>query len=365
MKHFSWAVLAILAVQASGARTGRLGSKPHVNSTAGAAEPFRKPDSKELERMKEAINSTLANFADMGFTAPDPTQYGPYDMEAHVDIPVTGFSGCSAPYLGNIYLPIARAGGATPPPAPIIAFAHGFSQGAQMVDLTHRNDLFRPLVAMGFAIVAHQTGGLVDYCDSSHDQVQMLTWAKGSTYASRIDFSTAVLAGFSMGGRATLKNSADASVVAANNFTAVLAFMPHCSYGCGIPTLPTHFFAGDMDGVAPPQHTKKVYTATKKDKIWALVRGAGHIPLPAQWTSPLTPSAATFLSCKVFNNTQACTKAFGRYESCEYGCQHCGCQACAPCTPCWGASPPSWCASRCSACNACRDCDKCSHCNNR
>ena len=118
-------------------------------------------------------------------------------MEAVLDIPAEltwkGVkNNCSSPYRVN-----GRA--------PLISFAHGFNNGRNVLDERNRERIFQPLVEEGFFVIAYQHNG---FCDTPNKQMGAIEWLKTSSYASMIDFSNVGVAGFSLGGVAPWKSTA-------------------------------------------------------------------------------------------------------------------------------------------------------------
>uniref|UniRef100_A0A7S1PPU2 PET hydrolase/cutinase-like domain-containing protein n=1 Tax=Alexandrium catenella TaxID=2925 RepID=A0A7S1PPU2_ALECA len=326
--------------------------------------PLPHPDASELAALRRAVKEALVQSAAEGDPLegfpgiPDQESKEPIADEGNLgqvtgqvkvtvetDIAIEGFSGCPGPNKGNIYLP-AKAEGKVP----IIMFAHAFGAGGAAVDETHRNDLFIPLAKMGFAVVAHQTGGQLDYCDSSHDQTHMYNWAKNSTYAARIDFGRSILMGSSMGGRASLKNAADAHAVEKYGVVSAIVVNAHCTFGCGVPIVPVHFVAGRRDGIAHWQATKKVFESTHKNKTFGLLPRLSHIPSTREWTKLVTPRFQAFARCDMFGHADACKNAFDADFECTYSCAYCDCSSDADRT------------QKCKNCDDSCSCESCSRC---
>jgi len=279
--------------------------------------------------MRKEMADTLANFSmvksvagdlsavrDLAMAAP-----GSYNMVAETDVRIPQLqadtpigSSCSAPFKGNIYYPEAKPGGPAlnPQGGHVISFAHGFTEGAGVTDSKYRNVLFEPLVSMGFVVVAHQSGGLLDYCDSSFDQGKMLSWAL-KAHSSKINSAKSILMGFSMGGKATLKNAARKGFTRSFNISAAIVFMPHCTFGCDVPVVPTQFFTGTADTIAPPKFTRQAFDAMQADKLYTLKTDMEHMSPFGDFD--LTREAAIWLSCVVSGSTNACTRAVEAADS--------------------------------------------------
>jgi hypothetical protein len=83
----------------------------------------------------------------------------------------------------NIYYPKTTPTTPKSQKFPLLSFAHGFSQGGRGMDITYRKRLFEPIVSRGYVVIAHQSGGALDYCETSDDQLHAISWARGEDKA--------------------------------------------------------------------------------------------------------------------------------------------------------------------------------------
>merc|ERR1711862_588600 len=176
----------------------------------------------------------------------------------------------------------------------------------------------------GYLIVAHQTGGFDDYCDSSHDQIRMLEWVHTSEFAERIDASVGLVGGYSMGGRATLRVASYPSVVKKFNIKAAFVVNPHCvtislgavatskhrtQFGsCLQSTVPTYFSAGSKDNCATDWIVHRTYLKTHGVPRYFAKFSVHHIVERWEGYWMLSAPVVKFLNCYAKNVTDDCER---------------------------------------------------------
>jgi len=178
-----------------------------------------------------------------------------FEMEVVLDIPadlvwdgVT--NNCGGPHKVNVYYPKGASG-----PVPLISYAHGFTNGGDVLDEDNRARFFQPLVEEGFFVIAYQHGGTALYCAANTMQLGAIEWLKTSSYASMINFDRVGLLGFSMGGKATWKST----TAGHPGVKAAVTVNAHCTSDCPAPQVPTLMITGNLDSVAQQWEQKKMF----------------------------------------------------------------------------------------------------------
>lgn len=295
-----------------GLRQERKSSNPVATQLEAALAVEESPP----EDMPEEIRKNLAQVAalDSPWTVRTP---GTFIMRSALNIHISGFKDCSQPFEGNVYYPEYPGGeGDAMEPMPVISWAHGFTQGGTHVDTCRAKDgVIRPLVERGFVVIAFQTGGLRDYCDTSHDQIRMLQWARTSSFADRIDFSVAILGGYSMGGKYTLKAASNRWAVQEYNIKAAFVVNPHCVGGCKHPVVPTYYSTGSRDLVAPAWLTYRACKATPRVPRYFAKFKNSHVISVWQGKYMLSPPIISFCQCYAKYDENECEKLTHIYAS--------------------------------------------------
>eukprot|EP00928_Gymnodinium_smaydae_P075493 TRINITY_DN5851_c1_g1_i1.p1 TRINITY_DN5851_c1_g1~~TRINITY_DN5851_c1_g1_i1.p1 ORF type:complete len:367 (-),score=27.02 TRINITY_DN5851_c1_g1_i1:782-1882(-) len=230
-----------------------------------------------------------------------------YVMRSALDIPIPASKGCGPPYRANVYYPEFADGGWEP--VPLISWAHGWLLGGKLLDksqYSNRDVIIQPLVTQGYLVVAYQCGGALGLCTDPRDQLRMLDWIRASRFAERIDPSATVVAGFSLGGAATLRAAANRDAVAKHNIRAALAVNPYCVGGCSHPVVPTFFVGGSVDIVAPQGLTFKTCRETRGVPRYFAKYKTAHIITVWQGRHMVTPPLVKMLSCYVRDDDEAC-----------------------------------------------------------
>jgi len=213
---------------------------------------------------------------------------------------------------------------------PLVAYAHGWTDGGSHLDAADLHDLFTLLASSGYVVVAQKAPynltDLGDWCEYEwEDQLQSLRWAKNASILhDHIDLAgPTVVAGHSMGALATLHTLSQAKAVKEFNIVAAAVQHPascwhqiYCDYGSSL--VPTLFSVGEKDALA--RHVRYEYNRTTGvPKAFAEMTGVGHTdPATAHWPEsnnwagpPRVENhyVLDWLNCFVKHNATACALA--------------------------------------------------------
>lgn len=173
---------------------------------------------------------------------------------------------------------------------PLIAYAHGYSNGGKTLANVYDNHL-RELAAFGYIIAAAEAcdvacsdlaslpGDPAGFKHYYEQQLKVLEWARqsavvGDTVLSAMDLDIGVgIAGHSMGGQSTLFSAGEGALA---NYSIKAAVMHHAyTHTYPAPTVPFLAFTGTEDTVASPSSTEKFYNADGAHPIRGIVNKVG------------------------------------------------------------------------------------------
>lgn len=212
-------------------------------------------------------------------------------------------------------------------PFPLIAFAHGYTQGGPKGSDAYRERLFEPVVSQGYCIVSHLSAdAFFDPACQSLEQRGMLdpSWYDGPGENARFssmfetlraipelqekcDFHNVALMGYSMGGFATLVSASDLNFTKTHNVTAAVALAPYsdCAtyHHTRVPTMISWF---SSDNVLSADQGSCALRLTSK-KIWNQHDG-NHMSVGSFGQNPYVPCALAHLNCHTKGQLHACTQ---------------------------------------------------------
>jgi len=177
---------------------------------------------------------------------------------------------------------------------PLLAFAHGWTEGGQFTDGNYK-DVIESVAAAGYVVIAHHSG-LVTECQPIYpkDQQRALAYIKETPkYADMVDWDIKHgIYGHSMGGGATGDNAGNQAAIDTYNLGAAVLLHPVAT---GTHTLIPSFYAtGSADTICAPSGAESWSKTAAKPYIFAEMTGATHfecqtsengIPCPAGWTN--------------------------------------------------------------------------------
>merc|ERR1711924_132478 len=145
---------------------------------------------------------------------------------------------------------------------PLLAFAHGWTEGGPFTDVNYK-DVLETVAAAGYVVIAHHSG-LVKECQPvyAQDQQRALSFIKETPqFSSMVNWnSTTGIYGHSMGGGATGDNAADSGAIAKFNIGAAVLLHPVPRKEAILPIykqtkIPSFFATGTLDTIIAPKST--------------------------------------------------------------------------------------------------------------
>lgn len=214
---------------------------------------------------------------------------GPYAVKStrYPDVDALDSSGAS--HGINVWYPVGAKG----QKFPLIAYAHGFTDGGKSV-ANHYDNHLTELAAFGYIIAAHEScdTGCSDWATNPGDptgfknyykqQWKVLDWAKerarsGDPLFSAMNLAIGVgIAGHSMGGQSTLYAAGEEAA----SYGIKAAVMHHAyTHSYPAPTVPFLAFTGTKDTTATPDMTSQFYNADGAHPVKGLVNkmDMGHL----------------------------------------------------------------------------------------
>lgn len=198
---------------------------------------------------------------------------------------------------------------------PLLAFAHGWTEGGSFTDPNYR-DLLETAAAVGYVVIAHHSG-LVTECQDIYpkDQLRSIEFIKETDeFKSRVDWSSKVgIYGHSMGGGATGDNAADSNAIEKYNLGAAVLLHPVAR--SGKTKIPTFYTTGSSDNICSPGSVQAWSKKASTPTIFAEMKGADHfecqsledgIPCPHGWTNYVV----NWFNCYIKGMKNECNAAY-------------------------------------------------------
>jgi len=216
---------------------------------------------------------------------------------------------CDAIQTGTVFYPSD-----TSKKYPLLAFAHGWTEGGMFTDGNYR-DVLETVAASGYVVIAHHSG-LLRECQAIYplDQQRALAFIKETpAFSNLVDWNIkAGIYGHSMGGGATGDNAARADVIKKFNLGAAVLLHPVFRYTKTL--IPSFYATGSADTICAPSSTAGWSKAASKPMIFAEMAGANHfecqskedgIPCPAGWTNYVV----NWFNCHLKGQSSECVAA--------------------------------------------------------
>lgn len=292
-------------------------------------------------------------------TSSGSLRFGPYSTERRRAF--VGDYPCGSSQHANVYLPVARGDSGDPGTVPVISFAHGHGMGGPDVGPL-AGQLLPFLASWGFVVIAHESelrtllsedpraarafsnvperlgddGRVSIFCDeATFDQIRSLEWANSSEIADRIDWASPTgVAGYSMGGTATLVTALNAAAVEEHNIGAAFSLAPYFrseDLDLSLPLqVPTLLATGELDTVCPADESRMFFDwqgeTTNSPRIFASVSTSNHVQV--LYDEIFHTHAAALFRCHLRGEDEACGLLYGDSD------EACDCLGAAPCTLC-------------------------------
>merc|ERR1719297_89277 len=198
---------------------------------------------------------------------------------------------------------------------PLLAFAHGWTEGGQFTDVNYK-DVIESVAAAGYVVIAHHSG-LVTECQPIYprDQQRALAFVKETPkYANMVDWdSKHGIYGHSMGGGATGDNAGNRSAIDVHNLGAAVLLHPVATRTKTL--IPSLYTTGSADTICAPGGCESWSKTATKPFIFAEMAGATHfecqtsengLPCPAGWTNYVV----NWFNCHLKGMQDECNAAY-------------------------------------------------------